>query len=113
MDWISEDSLAPLEEAMDIAHEYNKKMQAFRTGLLPKELRPFQLAAHQAYDRFSSREIEVFMMRLKNHSFPLIASQIGVSVSSAKTYWRRCLAKCNDLFQDVALTDIGDEKNRL
>jgi len=109
MDWISEDSMEALEEAMDLATEYSDKMRAFRSGLIEPELRKFQLAAHQAYDLFSSREKTVFMMRLKNHSFPLIASQIGVSVSSAKTYWRRCLSKCNGLFQDVTFNNIIDE----
>ena len=109
MDWISEDSVESLNEAMELATEYSDKMKAFRSGLIEAELRKFQLAAHQAYDMFSSREKEVFLMRLRNHSFPLIASQIGVSVSSAMTYWRRCLSKCNGLFQDVAFSDIIDE----
>ena len=33
MDWISEDSMEALEEAMDLATEYSDKMRAFRSGL--------------------------------------------------------------------------------
>ena len=64
MDWISEDSVESLNEAMELATEYSDKMKAFRSGLIEVELRKFQLAAHQAYDMFSSREKEVFLMRL-------------------------------------------------
>ena len=48
MDWISEDSVESLNEAMELATEYSDKMKAFRSGLIEAELRKFQLAAHQA-----------------------------------------------------------------
>jgi DNA-binding CsgD family transcriptional regulator len=105
MDWITEESLETLAESVELANDFSEKMTAFRSGLIAKDLRWYQLAAHRAYDQLSSREKEVFMMRLRNHSFPLIAEQIGVSVSSAKTYWRRCIKKCGVLFNSVAYAD--------
>lgn len=105
MEWITEEHMKPIGEAIDLAEDFSEKMSVFRSGLIDRDLRWYQLAAHRAYDLLSSREKEVFMMRLRNHSFPLIADQLGVSVSSAKTYWRRCIKKCGILFNSVAYAD--------
>ena len=32
-------------------------------------------------------------------TFPLIGEQLAISTSSAKTYWRRALMKCADLWE--------------
>ena len=96
-----------LLESIDLGDEFFKKLMVFRSGLIPPHLRHWQLKAHLAYDTLSSRELEVFRMRLKSHTFPMIASALGISDSSAKTYWRRALKKCWDLFpQDVNETTI-------
>jgi len=87
-----------LLESIDLGDEFFQKLAIFRSGLIAPHLRHWQLKAHQAYDTLSSRELEVFRMRLKSHTFPMIASSLGISDSSAKTYWRRALKKCWDLF---------------
>ena len=87
-----------LLESIDLGDEFFQKLAIFRSGLIAPNLRHRQLKAHQAYDTLSSRELEVFRMRLKSHTFTMIASSLGISDSSAKTYWRRALKKCWDLF---------------
>ena len=83
-----------LEEGVDLRIEFAKKLKIFESGLIPEEERKWQLAAHQAYDELSYRERQVFRMRLNMMTFPHIAHGLDISVSSAKTYWRRALAKC-------------------
>ena len=56
-------------------------------------------AAYKAYDSLSKRELQVFKLRCKLITFPLIAEQLDISTSSAKTYWRRSLAKCMALWE--------------
>ena len=87
-----------LLESIDLGDEFFQKLAIFRSGQIAPNLRHWQLKAHQEYDTLSSRELEVFRMRLKSHTFPMIASSLGISDSSAKTYWRRALKKCWDLF---------------
>jgi len=96
MDWpnLTDRDAERLEDSINQAEEYTRKLGIFRSGLIPPELRWLQLAAHETYDSLSPRELEVFIMRTKQHTFPTIASALDISVSSAKTYWRRSLAKC-------------------
>ena len=87
-----------LEDAIVQSEEFAAKLAVFRSGLIPPEERWLQLNAHTIYDKLSEREIEVFNMRTLKHTFPVIADALDISVSSAKTYWRRCLAKCEKMF---------------
>ncbi len=93
---LSDADAALLEDAIDQSEEYMKKLAIFRSGLIPPDQRWLQINAHEIYDKLSTRELAVFEMRTLQHTFPVIAQALGVSVSSAKTYWRRCLAKCSD-----------------
>ena len=100
-----------LIESMELRDEFFQKLAVFRSGLIDSSLRHWQLKAHKAYDTLSVRELEVFKMRLKSHTFPMIASSLGISDSSAKTYWRRALKKCWDLFpNDVNENSINDNQ---
>ena len=63
--------------------------------------RELAFEAHKAYDNLSERELQVFKMHLKSHSFPTIADTLEISESSAKTYWRRAIRKCWVLFDVV------------
>jgi len=101
MDWpnLTDRDTERLGEAIDQAEEYKRKLAIFRSGLIPPELRWLQLAAHETYDSLSPRELEVFKMRTKQHTFPVIAQVLDISVSSAKTYWRRSLAKCSVMWK--------------
>ena len=83
-----------LADAIDQRQEFTEKLAIFRSGLLHKKHRWLQLTAHDIYDQLSKRELTVLEMRTLKHTFPVIADALGISVSSAKTYWRRCLAKC-------------------
>ena len=94
-----------LLDAMDQADEYVQKMLVFRSGLIPPPLRWLQLSAHQFYDLLSPRELQVFILRCRNHTFPEIAEVVGVTDSSCKEYWRRTLIK----IRDVIDSGIGDE----
>ena len=87
-----------LEDAIIQSEQFAERLAVFRSGLISPEQRWFQLSAHKIYDNLSARELEVFKMRTLKHTFPVIAEALGVSVSSAKTYWRRCLAKCTTAF---------------
>ena len=87
-----------LEDAIVQSEEFAAKLAIFRSGLIPPEQRWLQLNAHKIYDKLSAREVAVFNMRTLQHTFPVIADALDISVSSAKTYWRRCLAKCNKAF---------------
>ncbi len=87
-----------LEDAIVQSEEFAEKLAIFRSGLIPSEQRWLQLNAHEIYDKLSARELEVFKMRTLKHTFPVIADALEISVSSAKTYWRRCLAKCTKSF---------------
>ena len=87
-----------LEDAIVQSEEFAAKLAVFRSGLIPPEERWLQLNAHTIYDKLSEREREVFNMRTLKHTFPVIADALDISVSSAKTYWRRCLAKCEKMF---------------
>ena len=86
-----------LLDAMDQADEYVQKMLVFRSGLIPPPLRWLQLSAHQFYDLLSPRELQVFILRCRNHTFPEIAEVVGVTDSSCKEYWRRTLIKIRDV----------------
>mgnify|MGYP003135030313 CR=1 FL=1 len=103
MDWpnLTDRDAERLEDAIDLAEEYKVKLAVFRSGLIPPEHRWLQLAAHETYDSLSSREREVFIMRTKKHTFPIIAQALDISVSSAKTYWRRSLAKCSQRWKST------------
>lgn len=94
---LSDADAALLEDAITQSDEYATKLAIFKSGLIEPELRWLQLGAHQIYDELSDREKTVFNMRLLQHTFPIIAETLDISVSSAKTYWRRCMAKCNKL----------------
>ena len=83
-----------------------QKLIVFRSGLIPKELRWLQLSAHEFYDLMSDRELQVFKMRVRSHTFPEIAEVLGVTESSCKTYWRRTLKKIRDVIDQP----ISDEK---
>ena len=100
MDWpiITEKDYVRLIESIDLGDEFFRKLAIFRSGLIEPELRHWQLSAHEAYDSLSQRELQVFKMRLKSHSFPLIADNLEISESSAKTYWRRAIRKCWALY---------------
>ena len=91
-----------LEDAIIQSEEFAEKLAIFRSGLIPPEQRLLQLTAHEIYDKLSMRELEVFKMRTLKHTFPVIAEALDISVSSAKTYWRRCLAKCSKALPPVA-----------
>ena len=87
-----------LEDAIIQSEEFAAKLAIFRSGLIPPEQRWLQLNAHEIYDKLSPRELSVFRMRTLQHTFPTIADALEISVSSAKPYWRRCLAKCYKSF---------------
>jgi DNA-binding NarL/FixJ family response regulator len=86
-----------LIEAIDQADEYLQKMIVFRTGLIPKHLRWLQTSAHEFYDLLSPRELQVFQLRIRKHTFPEIAQVVGVTESSCKVYWRRTLNKIKNV----------------
>ena len=88
-----------LEEAITLSESFKWKLNVFTSGLLPEKDRWLQKAAHRAYDSLSKRELQVFKLRCKLITFPLIADQLDISTSSAKTYWRRSLAKCMALWE--------------
>tara|TARA_R100001510_G_C7640520_1_gene198182 strand:+ start:221 stop:559 length:339 start_codon:yes stop_codon:yes gene_type:complete len=90
-----------LEDAIIQSEQFAEKLAIFRTGLIPKDQRWLQTNAHDIYDKLSSRELEVFKMRTLKHTFPVIADALDISVSSAKTYWRRCLEKCTKSFMST------------
>tara|TARA_R100000329_G_scaffold150544_1_gene143758 strand:- start:1232 stop:1570 length:339 start_codon:yes stop_codon:yes gene_type:complete len=87
-----------LEDAINQSEQFSEKLAIFRSGLIPQDQRWLQTNAHEIYDKLSERELEVFRMRTLQHTFPVIADALEISVSSAKTYWRRCLAKCSKSF---------------
>ena len=90
-----------LSDAIVQSEEYAAKLAVFRSGLIPPEDRWLQISAHDIYDKLSKRELAVFELRTLQHTFPVIADALEISVSSAKTYWRRCLAKCNKAFMST------------
>jgi DNA-binding CsgD family transcriptional regulator len=90
-----------LEDAIIQSEEFAERLAVFRSGLISPEKRWLQLSAHKIYDDLSARELEVFKMRTLKHTFPVIADALDISVSSAKTYWRRCLAKCTAAFMST------------
>jgi DNA-binding CsgD family transcriptional regulator len=101
MDWpnLTEKNTKMLEDAIDQGEEYTMMMAIFQSGMIEKKYRWLQLSAHAMYDSFSNRQMQVFIMRIKQHSFPEIADALEMSVSSAKTYWRRSLVKCMRVIQ--------------
>ena len=78
MDWpiITEADYERLIESIDLGDEFFRKLAIFRSGLIEPHIRNWQLSAHEAYDKLSERELQVFKMRLKSHSFPLIAENL-------------------------------------
>lgn len=90
-----------LSDAIVQSEEYAAKLAVFRSGLIPPKDRWLQISAHDIYDKLSERELAVFELRTLQHTFPIIADALEISVSSAKTYWRRCLAKCNKAFMST------------
>jgi DNA-binding NarL/FixJ family response regulator len=82
-----------LIDAIDLANEFTIKLAIFRSGLIPPELRWLQSKAHEFYDDFSEQELKVFKMRCQKHTYPIIATELGISESSCKVYWSRSLKK--------------------
>ena len=80
MDWpnLTDRDAERLEDSINQAEEYKQKLGIFRSGLIPPELRWLQLAAHETYDSLSPRELEVFIMRTKQHTFPIIAHALDI-----------------------------------
>ena len=99
-----------LADAITQGNEYAEKLAIFQSGLISPELRWLQLEAHNIYDQLSDRELTVFKMRILQHTFPTIAEALDISVSSAKTYWRRSMAKCSKVLMSTN-TPISDEEN--
>ena len=87
-----------LINAITRSDEFAQKMAVFQSGFIASELRWLQISAHALYDVLSDRERQVFAMRIQQHTFPIIATALGITDSTAKTYWRRTLAKCAKLF---------------
>jgi FixJ family two-component response regulator len=100
MDWVelTDADAERLVSAITRAKDYAEKMAIFQSGFIAPEMRWLQTSAHELYDELSPREREVFNMRIKQHTFPIIANALGISESSAKTYWLRTMAKCSKLF---------------
>ena len=96
---ITDADAARLIDAIDQADDYLQKMIVFRSGLIPSHLRWLQISAHQFYDLLSPRELQVFQLRIRNHTFPEIAEVVGVTDSSCKEYWRRTLVKIHDVIE--------------
>jgi DNA-binding CsgD family transcriptional regulator len=97
-----------LEDAITLSTSFRFKLNIFVSGLIPPDKRWLQRSAHLAYDSLSDREIQVFQLRCKMLSFPLIAEQLNISTSSAKTYWRRALLKCAELWESSDPLLVGD-----
>ena len=100
MNWVelTDEDAERLVRAVTRAKDYAKKMAIFQSAFIKPEYRWLQLAAHELYDELSPREREVFNLRIKQHTFPIIADALGISESSAKTYWLSTMAKCSKLF---------------
>jgi len=100
MSWVelTDEDAERLVRAMERADDYAHNMAIFQSAFIEPKLRWLQLSAHELYDELSDREREVFKMRIQQHTFPIIADALGISESSAKTYWLRTMAKCNKLF---------------
>ena len=99
-----------LESAITLSTSFRFKLNIFNSGLIPPEKRWLQHAAHRAYDNLSMRELQVFKLRCKMISFPLIGEQLRISTSSAKTYWRRALMKGAVLWESSNPLLIEDEE---
>jgi DNA-binding CsgD family transcriptional regulator len=99
-----------LEDAITLSTAFRFKLNIFNSGLIPPEERWLQHAAHRAYDNLSERELQVFKLRCKMLTFPLIGEQLGISTSSAKTYWRRALMKCAILWESSNPLLVDDEE---
>ncbi len=99
-----------LEDAITLSSSFRFKLNIFNSGLIPKDQRWLQFAAHKAFDTLSERELQVFKLRCKMLSFPLIGEQLKVSTSSAKTYWRRALMKCAILWESSDPLLVEDEE---
>jgi DNA-binding CsgD family transcriptional regulator len=99
-DWemLTDKNRQMLEDSVDLRQEFAHKLKVFQSGLIPEKDRKWQFAAHSAYDEMSYRERQVFNRRLNLMTFPHIAEGLDISVSSAKTYWRRALMKCEKFF---------------
>ena len=100
MNWVelTDADAERLVRAVTRAKDYAEKMAIFQSAFIAPEQRWLQLAAHELYDELSPREIEVFSMRIRQHTFPIIAEALEISESTAKTYWLRTMAKCSKLF---------------
>jgi len=100
MDWVelTDEDAERLVSAITRAKDYAKKMAIFQSGFIAPNMRWLQTSAHELYDELSDREREVFSMRIQQHTFPIIADALGISESTAKTYWLRTMAKCSKLF---------------
>jgi len=100
MSWVelTDEDAERLVRAATRADDYAMKMAIFQSAFIAPEFRWLQTSAHDLYDQLSPRERQVFNMRIKQHTFPIIADALGISESSAKTYWLRTMAKCSKLF---------------
>ena len=101
---------AILEDAITLSASFRFKLNIFNSGLIPPEKRWLQFAAHKAYDILSERELQVFKLRCKMISFPLIGEQLKISTSSAKTYLRRALIKCASLWESSDPLIVEEEE---
>jgi|TARA_Y100000296_G_C4956240_1_gene148726 DNA-binding CsgD family transcriptional regulator len=97
MEHITDADLARLENAVILADEFSEKFSLFRHGFIPPEMRRFQFAAYAVYDVCSMRQREVFMLKLKQHTFKEIGEALGIGTSTAKVHWYRVLRKVSSV----------------
>jgi len=85
--------------AIDRADRYHLQMLVFRSGLIEPHLRHLQISAHRFYDLLSPQELRVFKQRTLGHTFVSIASEMEITESSVKEYWRRTLNKIRNVIE--------------
>ena len=63
MDWVNltDADTERLIDSIELAESFARKLGVFRSGLIAPDLREYQLAAHEAFDKMSAREREVFI----------------------------------------------------
>ena len=97
MENITDADLTRLENSILLGEEFSEKFSLFRHGFIPPEIRRFQFAAYAVYDVCSKRQREVFILKLKHHTFKEIGESLGIGTSTAKIHWYRVLKKMSSV----------------
>ena len=81
--------------------EHAVKDMAMSTYTAPEDSIIDRMMLETFYETLPWREAEIFVLKMQGLSFPMIATQLGISPSTARSYWWRVMKKLRKLTKEA------------